>query len=87
VVHPLNAFILTWISLTRILKILKIVTPLCGYTYPIGVHLMGVLYRVAKSVAIFKIFKIRVKKNIFRRIRMRGVIYRKNLKVFKFISL
>ena len=61
-VHPLNAFILTWISLTRILKILKIVTPLCGYTYPIGVHLMGVLYRVAKSVAIFKIFKIRVKK-------------------------
>ena len=40
---------------TRILKILKMVTPLCGYTYlkhP----------RVANSVAIFKIFKIRVRK-------------------------
>ncbi len=33
---------------------IKIVTPLCGYTY-LQHH------RVANSVAIFKIFKIRVK--------------------------
>ncbi len=62
--HPCSHGSIHTNILTRILKILKIVTPLCGYTYP--QH-----QRVANSVAIFKIFKIRVKK-IFRRTRMRG---------------
>lgn len=52
---------LTKIFLTRILKIIKIVTPLCGYTYPVGAHQKDSLYRVANSVAIFKIFIIRVR--------------------------
>ena len=65
------------IFFTRILKILKIVTPLCGYTYPVGAPLVGYLYRVANSVAIFKIFKIRVRRirvEILGRIRMRELI-------------
>jgi len=31
------------IFFTRILKILKIVTPLCGYTYPVETPLVGAL--------------------------------------------
>ena len=55
--------IITWIFLTRIIKILKMVTPLCGYT--VGKLIAATYYckhhRIANSVAIFKIFRIRVK--------------------------